>query len=94
MFSSLQYFAFFASGGLLLSTSNKSNQKCLSAHFAISDNTPLRSVLVKFEAEPNLTNYKINHLFRYTRKPRETWGFIITQLHRQSIGKSDLFGQM
>ncbi len=37
----------------LLSASNKSGQKCLSAHFAISNNTSLRSVLAKFEAEPN-----------------------------------------
>ena len=37
----------------LLSASNKSGQKCLSAHFTISKNTSLRSVLVKFEAEPN-----------------------------------------
>jgi hypothetical protein len=42
-----------ASGGLLLSTSDKSNQKRLSAHFAISNNASLRSSLVKFEAEPN-----------------------------------------
>ena len=37
----------------LLSASNKSGQKCLSAHFAISNNVSLRSPLVKFEAEPN-----------------------------------------
>ncbi len=45
----------------LLSASNKSGQKCLSAHFAISNNTPLRSVLVKFEAEPIffIENYEI-----------------------------------
>ena len=44
----------FASGGSLLSASDKSNQKRLSAHFAISNNTSLRSVLAKFEAEPKL----------------------------------------
>ncbi|MBQ2600146.1 hypothetical protein II582_01995 [bacterium] len=44
----------FASGGSLLSASDKSNQKRLSAHFAISNNTSLCSVLAKFEAEPNL----------------------------------------
>ena len=37
----------------LLSASNKSGQKCLSAHFAISNNVSLCSPLVKFEAEPN-----------------------------------------
>ncbi|MBQ2600155.1 hypothetical protein II582_02050 [bacterium] len=36
----------------LLSASNKSGQKCLSAHFTISNNVSLRSTLVKFEAEP------------------------------------------
>jgi len=38
----------------LLSASNKSGQKCLSAHFAISKNISLCSILVKFEDEPNL----------------------------------------
>jgi len=42
----------------LLSASNKSRQKRLSAHFAISNNTPLRSVLAKFEAEPNFFKIK------------------------------------
>ena len=48
------FFYSFAFGDPLLSASNKSGQKCLSAHFAISKNTSLRSVLPKFEAEPNL----------------------------------------
>jgi hypothetical protein len=48
------FFIFFdAFGDPLLSASNKSGQKCLSAHFAISNNVSLRSPLVKFEAEPN-----------------------------------------
>ena len=44
----------------LLSASNKSGQKCLSAHFAISNNVSLCSPLVKFEAEPN---FLINEKF-------------------------------
>jgi hypothetical protein len=36
----------------LLSASDKSGQKRLLAHFAISNNVSLRSPLVKFEAEP------------------------------------------
>jgi hypothetical protein len=40
----------------LLSASDKSGQKRLSAHFAISENISLRSILVKFEAEPNFDN--------------------------------------
>ena len=39
--------------GLLFPPSWKSNQKSLLAHFGISNNTSLRSVLAKFEAEPN-----------------------------------------
>jgi len=42
----------------LLSTSDKSGQKRLSAHFAISKNISLRSILVKFEAEPISSNKK------------------------------------
>ena len=49
----------------LLSASNKSGQKCLSAHFAISNNVSLRSPLVKFEAEPN---QRINFNFFYFLK--------------------------
>jgi hypothetical protein len=44
---------FDAFGDPLLSASNKSGQKCLSAHFAISNNVSLCSTLAKFEAEPN-----------------------------------------
>jgi hypothetical protein len=47
------FFILYAFGDPLLSASNKSGQKCLSAHFAISNNVSLRSPLVKFEAEPN-----------------------------------------
>ncbi|MBQ2599961.1 hypothetical protein II582_00900 [bacterium] len=48
-----KFFKYFdAFGDPLLSTSNKSGQKCLSAHFAISNNVSLRSTLAKFEAEP------------------------------------------
>ena len=43
---------------LLLSTSDKSRQKRLSAHFGFSNNTSLRSVLAKFEAEPNFVSNK------------------------------------
>jgi len=47
------FFILYAFGDPLLSTSDKSGQKRLSAHFAISKNISLRSILVKFEAEPN-----------------------------------------
>ena len=50
----LRFYIFFdAFGDPLLSASNKSGQKCLSAHFAISNNVSLCSTLAKFEAEPN-----------------------------------------
>ncbi|MBQ2600478.1 hypothetical protein II582_03800 [bacterium] len=45
---------FNAFGDPLLSTSDKSGQKRLSAHFAISNNVSLRSTLAKFEDEPNI----------------------------------------
>ena len=53
--------------------------KCLSAHFAISDNTPLRSVLVKFEAEPNF--FKIKN----GSKEPKNFSFVRDKVHAISL---------